>query len=305
EIIQLPRGATPVDFAYAVHTDVGNACVSAKVDRRVVPLRMPLATGQTVEIITARGAHPNPAWLNFVVSAKARSALRRYLRELEAEDAVRFGRRMLEQVLVGYRIKLQRESERLATVAEIFKARDSQDLLRRIGIGEFPAALVARHFLGDAESAPGESRASAAPVEIRGTEGLAVTLARCCHPIPGDRIVGLLTRGKGLVVHRLDCRNLAAQKDLDRVVDIAFDDSRQRDYTIELRLEVENSRGVLAAVAATISTADSNIRHAQVIEREDQTSSLVLELVVHDRAHLARIMRHLRKMPAVLRLARS
>ncbi len=302
EIIQLPRGATPVDFAYSVHTDIGNACVSAKVDRRVVPLRTALATGQTVEIITARGARPNPAWLNFVVSAKARSALRRYLRDLEADDAERFGRRMLEQVLAGHRIKLQRETETLAKVATTLKASDSGDLLRRIGTGEFPAPLVARHFLGDAADM---MPAANAPIGIRGTEGLAVTLARCCHPIPGDRIAGLLTKGKGLVVHRLDCRNLAAQKDSDRVVDVAFDYKKRRDYTVELRLEVEDERGVLAAVAATISTADSNIRHAQVNEREDRTSSLVLELVVHDRAHLARIMRHLRKTPSVLRLVRT
>ena len=301
EIMQLPRGATPVDFAYAVHTDIGNACVSAKVDRRVVPLRSPLGTGQTVEIITARGARPNPAWLNFVVSAKARSALRRYLRDMESEDAVRLGRRMLEQALAAYGVGLKRQARKLGEVAADMKAGGAEDLLRRIGTGEFPAPLVARHFVADSDTDPS---AHPAPLGIRGTEGLAVSLARCCHPVPGDRIAGLLTRGKGLVVHRLDCRNLAAQKDSDRVVDLAFEPDGRRDYPAELRLEVDNERGVLASVATTISAAQSNIRHAQVNEHEDRTSSLILEIAVRDRAHLARIMRHLRKTPSVLRLSR-
>jgi len=301
EIIELPRGATPVDFAYAVHTDIGNACVSAKVDRRVVPLRTPLENGQTVEIITARSGRPNPAWLNFVVTAKARSALRRYLRDLHAEDAERLGRRMLEQALVGFGIGLKRRTRRLGVVAKELNTGSTADLLRRIGTGEFPAPIVARHFLAEGE---GGQHAAPAPIEIRGTEGLAVTLARCCHPIPGDRIAGLLTRGKGLVVHRVDCGNLLAQKDHDRVVDIAFNPEASRDYPAELRLEVKNVRGVLASVAATISTAESNIRHAHVNEREDETSSLVIELAVRDRAHLARIIRHLRKMPPVLRVIR-
>ncbi len=301
EIIELPRGATPVDFAYAVHTDIGNACVSAKLDRRVVPLRTSLETGQTVEVITGRGARPNPAWLNFVVTAKARSALRRYLRNLQAEDAERLGRRMLEQILAAYGVALKRRGRQLEKIAGNLKARNSGDLLRRIGTGEFPAPLVARHFLGDSDGRPHEA---AVPIEIRGTEGLAVTLARCCHPIPGDRIAGLLTRGKGLVVHRVDCGNLVAQRDSERIVDITFRPEGGRDYAAELRLEVENSRGVLASVAATISAEGSNIRHAHANEREDQTSSLSVELAVRDRVHLATIMRRLRKMPSVLRVSR-
>ncbi|MGA7965621.1 MAG: bifunctional (p)ppGpp synthetase/guanosine-3',5'-bis(diphosphate) 3'-pyrophosphohydrolase [Gammaproteobacteria bacterium] len=302
EIIELPRGATPVDFAYAVHTDIGNACVSAKVDRRVVPLRTQLHTGQTVEIITARSARPNPAWLNFVASAKARSALRRFLRDLRSEDAQRMGRRMLQQALASYNLDLKRKNRQLARVASELKIEEPTELLRRIGTGELPALLVARHFVTDSDSEP---QSATAPIEIRGTEGLAVSLARCCHPIPGDRIAGLLTRGKGLVVHRVDCGNLMAQKDSDRVVDIAFQQEGQRDYPAELRLELEDQRGVLAAVAATVSTEGSNIHHAQVSEREDGTSLLMLEVTVHDRVHLARIIRRLRKTASVLRVTRT
>ncbi|MDN5864099.1 MAG: bifunctional (p)ppGpp synthetase/guanosine-3',5'-bis(diphosphate) 3'-pyrophosphohydrolase [Gammaproteobacteria bacterium] len=302
QIIRLPRGATPVDFAYAVHTDVGNACVSAKVDRRVVSLRTQLKNGQTVEIVTARSARPNPAWLNYVVSAKARSALRHYLRDLEAEDAIKLGRRMLTQSLSQHKLNLKRAGVKLTEVATQLKAQDANDLLRRIGNGEFPAPIVAQHFLNDQGSGPG---GIAKPIEIRGTEGMAVTLARCCHPIPGDRIAGLLTRGKGLVVHRVDCKNLAAQKDSDRVVDVAFNLKRSRSYPVEMRLELMNERGVLASVASTVSTADANILHAQVYEREDQTAGLKLEVSVRDRVHVARIMRHLRKTPSVLRVTRS
>ncbi len=302
EIIELPRGATPVDFAYAVHTDIGNACVSAKVDRRVVPLRTQLQTGQTVEVITARNARPNPAWLNFAVSAKARSALRRFLRDMRAEDAERLGRRMLQQALESYKLDLKRKNRELERVAGELKIDSTEELLRRIGIGELPALLVARRFVTDSEAAP---LSQAAPIEIQGTEGFAVSLARCCHPIPGDRIAGLLTRGKGLVVHRVDCGNLIAQKDSDRVVDIAFHEEARRDYPAELRLELEDERGVLASVAATVSAEGSNIHHAQVAEREDGISILTLELTVRDRAHLARIIRRLRKTASVLRVVRT
>lgn len=302
EIIELPRGATPVDFAYAVHTDIGNACVSAKVDRRVVPLRTQLQTGQTVEVITARNARPNPAWLNFVVSAKARSSLRRFLRDLRAEDAERLGKRMLQQALESYGLDLKRKSRELERVAVELKAEGTAELMRRIGIGELPALLVAKRFLADVDAEP---QAEATPIEIRGTEGLAVSLARCCHPIPGDRIAGLLTRGKGLVVHRVDCGNLIAQKDSDRVVDIAFHPEARRDYPAELRLDLEDQRGVLASVAATVSAEGSNIHHAQVGEREDGTSVLTLEVTVRDRAHLARIIRRLRKTASVLRVVRT
>ncbi len=302
EIIELPRGATPVDFAYSVHTDIGNACVSAKVDRRVVPLRTQLQTGQTVEVITARNAKPNPAWLNFVVSAKARSALRRFLRDMRAEDAERLGRRMLQQALESYGLDLKRKNRELERVAQELKIDSTLELLRRIGIGELPALLVARRFVTDADATP---LSPAAPIEIRGTEGFAVSLARCCHPVPGDRIAGLLTRGKGLVVHRVDCGNLIAQKDSDRVVDIAFHEEARRDYPAELRLELEDERGVLASVAATVSAEGSNIHHAQVAEREDGISVLTLELTVHDRTHLARIIRRLRKTTSVLRVVRT
>ncbi len=302
EIIELPRGATPVDFAYAVHTDIGNGCVSAKVGRRVVPLRTQLHTGQMVEIITARSARPNPAWLNFVVSAKARSALRRFLRDLRAEDAQRMGQRMLQQALASYNLDLKRKHrQQLARVAGEFKIEEPAELLRRIGTGDLPALLVARHFLADSNAEP---QTETLPIEIRGTEGLAVSLARCCHPIPGDRIAGLLTRGKGLVVHRLDCRNLGTQKDNDRVVDITFHQEGRREYPAELHMELEDQRGVLAAVAATVSIAGSNIHHAQVSEREDGTSALILEVAVHDRVHLARIIRRLRKTTSVLRVTR-
>lgn len=301
KIIALPQGATPVDFAYAVHTEVGNSCVSAKINQRIVPLRMPLEAGQTVQIITARRAQPNPAWLNFVVTAKARSTLRRYLRDRSERDSVRLGRRMLEQALGLHRGGLRWRRSALDEAADRLKTGNRYELLRRIGSGEFPAPLVAGHFLEEG----GEMAPPGDPIEIRGTTGFATTLSPCCHPIPGDRIAGLLTRGKGLMIHRIDCRNLAAQKEQDRIVDVAFEPNAKSEYVVELKLDVDNQLGVLARVAATVANAGSNILHAQIHEYEDRTSSTVLEITVRDRRHLAGIIRHLRKMPAVLRIMRS
>lgn len=300
KIIALPEGATPVDFAYAVHTEIGDSCVSAKVNQRIVPLRSPLITGQTVQIITSRRAQPNPAWLNFVVTAKARSALRRDLRDRSERELVRLGRRMLEQALGVRRGGLRwRRAEMNDAVARL-NISSRYELLRRIGSGEFPALLVLHHMDGREGTEGGKG----APVEIRGTAGFALTLARCCHPIPGDRIVGLLTRGKGLVVHRLDCPNFEAQQEQDRIVDVAFDETTESDYVAALNIEVQDHPGVLANIAATVAVADSNILRAQVHAHEDSTSRSELEITVRHRAHLARIIRHLRKMPEVLRIER-
>lgn len=302
EILRLPRGATTVDYAYAVHTDIGHSCVSAKVNRRVVPLRTELNTGDTVEIITARGARPNPAWLNFVISAKARSALRRYLRDLKDSEVIKLGRRMLEQALKSIGLSSRRMSSEWPRVIAELHVKSADDLYRRIGTGEFPAPLVARHFLASSEPKDGRRPI---PLSIKGTEGLAVTLARCCHPLPGDRIVGVLSLGKGLVIHREKCGNLESLKQQpDRWVEVTWSDQPAREFAADLRLDVEHQPGVLAIVAATISELGSNIREAQVIDHEDGSATLHIELGVRDRVHLAQIMRRLRHLRSVMKLSR-
>ncbi len=306
DIRRLPRGATAVDFAYAVHTDVGNACVAAKVDRRLVSLRTPLENGQTVEIITAPTGRPNPAWLNFVVTAKARANIRHYLKNLRREDAIELGKRMLERALATLSLKLGRipDAELEAVVRE-FKLADLDELFESIGLGQHLAPLVARRLMPqrDAEPLPGKP---SAPLAIRGTEGLVVTFGRCCHPIPGDAIVGVLTAGRGIVVHRDSCGNLNEYRNQpEKLIEVQWEKGIQRDFPVEVRAEVANQRGVLATVAAAIADLGSNIEHVNMQERDELTSLLTLVFVTRDRTHLARVLRKLRGMPQVMKVSRA
>ncbi|HET7568983.1 MAG TPA: bifunctional GTP diphosphokinase/guanosine-3',5'-bis pyrophosphate 3'-pyrophosphohydrolase [Gammaproteobacteria bacterium] len=305
DIRRLPRGATAVDFAYAVHTDVGNACVAAKVDRRMIPLRTPLVNGQTVEIITAKGAIPNPAWLDFVVTAKARANIRHYLKNLKRDKAILLGRRLLERALESYKTRLKKlPAAQIETVLADFKLAGIDDLMEQIGLGERLAPLVARRLLPDA-AREGEPAASG-PLAIKGTEGMVVSLGRCCHPIPGDPIIGYLSAGRGIVIHRDSCRNLADYRSQpDKWLEVQWEKDIGREFAVEIRCEVANQRGVLATVAATIAELGSNIEHVSLQERDGQTSTLNMVFSVQDRKHLARIMRHLRNMPQVLRIART
>ena len=305
DIHRLPRGATAVDFAYAVHTDVGNACVAAKINRRLVPLRTPLENGQTVEIITATNGQPNPVWLNFVVTAKARANVRHFLKNLRHEDAVELGRRMLEGALASLSMKLSRISEaHLQSLLRDFKLQTPDDLFESIGLGQHLAPLVARRLLpvnaGDKKPVK-----PSAPLAITGTEGMVVSFARCCHPIPGDRIIGVLTSGKGIVIHRDDCGNLNEYRNQpDKLIEVQWEKRIKRDFPVEIRADVANQRGVLATVAAAIAETGSNIEHVNQQERDELTSVITFVFGVKDRQHLARTLRKLRSLPQVMRIQR-
>ncbi|HLU60957.1 MAG TPA: TGS domain-containing protein, partial [Gammaproteobacteria bacterium] len=304
DIRRLPRGATAVDFAYAVHTDVGNTCVAAKIDRRLAPLRTPLVNGQTVEIITAPNARPNPAWLNFVVTAKARANIRHYLKNLKEEEAVDLGRKLLDRALEAYNLRVRSlRQEQIDVVLRDFKLDSFEHLLESIGLGHRPAPLVARRFATDPEET---NAAYQGPLAISGTEGMVVTMPRCCHPIPGDEIIGYLSTGRGIVVHRENCRNVAEYRDQpDKWIEVQWEKNIGRDFIVEVRVEVANQRGVLATVAATIAETGSNIEQVSVQDRDGSTSVLNFLFAVHDRKHLAAIIRHLKKMPQVLRIQRT
>jgi len=305
EILRLPRGATAVDFAYAVHTDVGNRCVAAKVDRRLVPLRTPLRNGQTVEIITAKGAAPNPAWVNFVVSAKARAAIRHYLRSLKRSEAIELGRRLLNQALGEFSLTLKKVTDaQLGPVLSELGMKDADELYERIGLGERLAPLIARRLL----PAPATATQSgdAGPLVIAGTEGLVLTYARCCFPIPNDAIMAYLSSGRGVVIHRESCGNLAGfRKQPDKWISVSWQRNLDRLFSSEIRVEVANKMGVLAAVAASIAGTETNIDHVSLVERDVDTSTLIFELQVRNRKHLARVMRTIRTMPDVLRVHRT
>ncbi len=307
EILRLPSGATVVDFAYAVHTDIGNRCVAAKVDRRLTPLRTVLRNGQTVEIITAKGAMPNPSWVNFVVTAKARGAIRHYLKSLRRTEAIALGQRLVNQALGEFNLSLDDVTpESLASAIGELGMKDVDELYEKIGLGERLAPLVARRLLPAAPTEEGATAQPAPPLAIAGTEGLLVSYARCCFPIPNDPIFAFLSSGRGVVIHRENCVNVEDyRKHPEKWLPVTWQTSPDRLFSSEVRVEVANRTGVLAAVAAAISSTDTNIDRVSVEERDSDTSELVFELKVHDRKHLARILRMIRRMPDVLRVTRS
>jgi len=309
-ILRLPSGATAVDFAYAIHTDIGNRCVAAKVDRRLVPLRTPLRNGQTVEIITAKGATPNPSWSTFLVTAKARAAIRQYLKNLKRGEAAELGKRLLNLALEEFKLNLKQipAAEIDAAVKEL-NLKDANELYEKIGLGERLAPLVARrlqpHGAESSESA-GNGAAASGPLMIAGTEGLLVTYARCCFPIPNDPIMAYLSAGRGVMIHRQNCGNLAEyRKQPDKWLSVAWEGTSGRLFSSEIQLEINNRVGVLAAVASAIAGTETNIDQVSLEERDPTSSSLKFQVQVRDRKHLARVIRTVRRMPDVRRVSRT
>ncbi len=307
EIIELPRGATAVDFAYAIHSDVGNTCVGVRIDRRLAPLRTPLVTGQTVEAIITPTARPNPAWLNFVVTAKARASIRHYLKHLQRDEAILLGKRLLEKALVGRLGGLSElPAARVQALVREFSLASFDDLLADIGLGNRVAALIAKRLRPeDDEEDISPLDASARPLLIKGTEGTVVAFGKCCRPLPGDAIVGYLNTGRGIVIHRDNCKNVASyKKNPEKWIEVEWEQHLGADFSAELRLDVANKRGVLATIAAAISATDTNIETINTSERDGATTTVHLLLNVRDRAQLARVMRRLRTLPEALKLAR-
>ena len=306
KILRLPTGATAVDFAYAIHTDVGNRCVAAKVDRRLVPLRTPLRNGQTVEIITAKGATPNPSWSGFLVTAKARAAIRQYLKNMKRGEAAELGRRLLNLALEEFSLNLKKIPQReIDSAVKELNLRDAEELFEKIGLGERLAPLVARRLQPLPEGAEHKTLGGG-PLMIAGTEGLLVTYARCCFPIPNDPIMAYLSTGRGVMIHRQNCGNLAEyRKQPEKWISVAWEATHDRLFSSEIQLEVGNRVGVLAAVAASVAETETNIDHVVLEERDSDTSALILELQVRDRKHLARIIKTVRRMPDVQRVTRT
>ncbi|HTB90464.1 MAG TPA: bifunctional GTP diphosphokinase/guanosine-3',5'-bis pyrophosphate 3'-pyrophosphohydrolase [Steroidobacteraceae bacterium] len=308
KILRLPTGATTVDFAYAIHTDVGNRCVAAKVDRRLVPLRTPLRNGQTVEIITAKGAKPNPSWSSFLVTAKARAAIRQYLKNLKKGDALELGRRLLGLALEEFSLSLKKiPAEQIDAVVKELNLRDADELYEKIGLGERLAPLVARRLQpANGEGELAHNGHAGGPLMIAGTEGLLVTYARCCFPIPNDPIMAYLSAGRGVMIHRQNCGNLAEyRKQPDKWLSVAWEPTRGRLFSSEIQLEINNRVGVLAAVASSIAGTETNIDQVSLEERDVNSSSLKFQVQVRDRKHLARVIRTVRRMPDVQRVFRS
>ncbi|MEJ2298859.1 MAG: bifunctional (p)ppGpp synthetase/guanosine-3',5'-bis(diphosphate) 3'-pyrophosphohydrolase [Woeseiaceae bacterium] len=304
DIMPLPKGATTVDFAYAVHTDIGDRTVAAKINRRLVPLRTPLQNGQTVEIITARGARPNPHWLTFVRTAKARTAIRQHMKNMRTAESVDLGKRLLDKSLKDLGSSLRKVGKvRMGETLEELGLNNSEELFEQIGLGERLAPLTARYLLGADEN--DEAGADVASLVIAGTEGMVVSYAKCCYPLPGDPVMGYLTAGRGVVIHRNSCGNLSNfRKQPEKWIAVSWEKNIERDFTCQIQCETRNRTGVLAEVAATIADSDSNIEQVEVVARHEDVSTLTFLLQVHDRIHLANIMRNVRKMPNVIRVSR-
>ncbi len=308
DIQVLPAGATVVDFAYAIHSGLGNRCVAARIDRRMASLRTALRSGQTVEIITAPRAMPNAAWLNFVVTGKARANIRGYLKNLQHEEAEALGRRLLNAELAGQGLDLDQLPEGcLAAYLERARLPDFPTLLVEVGLGNRLPILVARRLMGEevAEAPLDTEHKETRRLAIKGTEGMVVNYGRCCRPIPGDPISGLFSPGKGIVVHRQGCRNLGDfQQHKDQWLDLEWSSQPTGDFYTEIRVDVGNQRGVLASLATAIAELVSNIENIQSREKDGHNTSLDFLISVRDRPHLARIMRRLRLIPRVMRIQR-
>ena len=306
DIMPMPKGATTVDFAYAVHTDIGNRCVAAKIDRILVPLRTMLRNGETVEIVTARGAKPNPNWVSFVTTAKARSAIRQYMKSMRSSESVDLGKRLLDRALKDINSSLRKVGKvRMREALDKLSLNNTNELFEQVGLGERLAPLTARFLVGTAE--PEETEDSVAPkLVIAGTEGMVVSYAKCCYPIPGDEVMGYLSSGRGIVVHRNNCGNLSNfRKHPEKWLSVSWEADVDRDFSSQIQVDTVNKTGVLAEVAATIADSDSNIEQVSVTNRHEDCTELTFVLTVSDRKHLAKIMRNVRNMQNVIRVQRD
>ena len=313
KIMELPSGATPVDFAYTIHTDIGNATVACRINRNLSSLSQPLQSGQTVEVITAPGARPNPAWLSFVVTGKARSSIRHVLKHQKRAESLELGKTLLKKSLKGFGARLADISDlQVQTVVNHNQVNSLDDLIADIGLGNRMAYLVARQLVTGAESSPiaevpEEVRGSGehSPVTIRGTEGLLVRFASCCKPIPGDPVVGMMDSGKGMVIHSDTCSRLPEDDEgRARLTHLKWAKDIADEFSVELRVELERQRGVIAEVANAIAMADGNVERINVEEQNAKFSIVSLVLHVNGRRHLARVMRRVKNIRAVTHIGR-
>ncbi|NOT11138.1 MAG: RelA/SpoT family protein [Methylococcaceae bacterium] len=310
EIVKLPRGATVVDFAYAVHTDIGNSCVSARIDRQLVPLQTKPENGVTIEVITASWARPNPLWLNYVITVKARSSIRNYLKNFKQQEAISLGRRLLEKELQSMQVTMDSiKEDRIQALLKITGKQSMEELLEDIGLGNKMPFLIAKHMTQDDINAnirlDAKERTHQTPLVIKGTEGMVINLAKCCRPIPGDSIIGFFNPGKGIVVHHHECRNSnEVRKKQTSWLDVEWSQELSGEFPAEIRIEILNQRGSLATIASTISELNSNIENVHVIDQDARVSVDLITLTVKDRVHLAKIMRRLKELSIVLKITR-
>jgi len=285
---------------------VGNSCIACRINRRLAPLSQPLNSGETVEIITAPGTRPNPAWLNFVVTGKARTNIRHALKQQRRSESISLGERLLNKALANFNTQLSRISlPRILTVLAEYKVVVLEDLLEEIGLGNQMAYVVARRLVSaDAESQEDKAQTEG-PLAIRGTEGLVLSYAKCCTPIPGDPIVGHLSAGKGMVVHLDTCKNIAEiRQNPEKCIPLTWAKDVVGEFNVELRVQLEHQRGLIAMLATSVTAVDANVEKISMNERDGRISVVQLVVSVHDRVHLARVIRKLRTLSGVASITR-
>jgi GTP diphosphokinase / guanosine-3',5'-bis(diphosphate) 3'-diphosphatase len=308
-IFELPAGSTAVDFAYAIHTDVGNSCVACRISRRLAPLSEPLQSGQTVEIITAPGTQPNPAWLSFIVTGKARSNIRHYLKNQKQSESIALGKRLLNKALAGFATQLESVSqENMDVVLQQFNLKSMEQLLEEIGLGNRMSYMVAQRLVANSDMTATEAQKEsdrAGSIDIHGSEGMVMNYAKCCHPIPGDPVVGHISSGRGMVIHTDDCNNIADIRDNpEKCVQVRWDPDVEGEFSVELRVELENQRGIIATLATTITGTEANIEKISTVERDARFSIVNLSVNVRNRVHLARVMKKVRLIKPVTKVTR-
>ncbi|WP_041521729.1 RelA/SpoT family protein [Gilvimarinus agarilyticus] len=306
KIVELPHGATAVDFAYAVHTDIGNSCVACRINGRLAPLSQPLQSGQKVTIITASGAQPNPTWLNFAISGKARSAIRHYLKHQRHHHSVTLGKRMLARALADIDLNVDEltdeQTEKLLSSTGLASL---DALYEDIGLGNRIAYAVTKLLQPDADITP-RGGSIYSPLTIDSSDGVLITFARCCRPIPGDPIIGHISSGKGLVIHQETCHNLAEiRHNPEKISHVNWAPTVSGEFLVDIRVEVESERGIIATLATRITEQGGNIENIHVNERDAHNSVISLCIGVQNRIHLANIMRRIRNLSFVIRIQRS
>jgi guanosine-3',5'-bis(diphosphate) 3'-pyrophosphohydrolase len=305
-IIELPRGATAIDFAYAIHTDIGNSCVAARIDRKFVPLSAELNSGQTISIITAQGSRPNPAWLNFVKTGRARSSIRHFLKNQQHDESIALGKELLETALARLSIPLRKISRRtMHAFLQEAKLENLNSLYEDIGLGN-RAALFIAHRLADLSKRKHKIvEEKAKPLLIKGTEGMAVHFANCCYPVPGDGIAGCFSAGHGLFIHRDNCKNIAKLREQpEQCVLVRWSDSVKGEFPVAISVEMTSKRGSFAALSKAISDTEANIDDITIEHRTGTYYLVALKISVRNLDHLNRVLRHIEALPIVARVFR-
>ncbi len=305
KILELPSGATAVDFAYALHTDLGNQCVGCYINRRLSSLSEPLQSGQSVDIITSVNSQPNPVWLDFVVTGKARSNIRHKLKNQKQQQAMELGKQLLEKALLSFNVELGELSDSaIQLLLETTQLPDLEAVYEDIGVGNRVAYLTARQLLPDVESVTSNAEKQK-PLMIKGTEGMLIKYAKCCHPLPGDAILGHFHAGRGVVVHTSECTQIreAKRKKL-KIIDLAWNDAVEGEFVVPVRVEIKHQRGLIATLATKINRLDTNIESIHVEDTDAFNSRVDISISVKNRVHLARILRHIKNIKSVSKVSR-